>query len=204
MLVPAIPPDGMRGLHGADRVVIVEAPTRHTTRATARAYIRTDNGRWRLTRHAMPARLGASGLSSHRHEGDGTTPIGSFGFVYAFGSRPNPGLTALRYRRIDPRSCWASTRSDYNRWVEESPCRGESLYASARLAYRYAAVIDFNYRHPLYNRGSGIFLHVQTGRPTRGCVSLKQPDLLAVLRWLTPTTRIVIGTTHTLRARSTT
>ena len=44
MLVPAIPPDGMRGLHGADRVVIVEAPTRHTTHATARAYIRNAFG----------------------------------------------------------------------------------------------------------------------------------------------------------------
>jgi len=50
-------------------------------------------------------------------------------------------------------------------------------------------------------RGSGIFLHAQTGRATRGCVSLREHDLLAVLRWLRPDTRILIGTTAWLRSR---
>ena len=204
MLAPAITPDGMRGLEHATQAIVVQAPSRRSTRATARTYARaTATGPWHLVRHAMPARLGRSGLSSHRHEGDGSTPIGSFGFVYAFGSRPNPGLTALRYRRMDAASCWASTRANYNRWIEQLPCHGESLYASARLAYRYAAVIDFNYRRPVYGRGSGIFLHVQTARPTQGCISLAERDLLGVLRRLTPATRIVIGTTPTLRARKT-
>ena len=43
---------------------------------------------------------------------------------------------------------------------------------------------------------------MQTGRPTHGCVSLRQRDLLAVLRWLRPGTRIVIGTAAWLRART--
>jgi L,D-peptidoglycan transpeptidase YkuD (ErfK/YbiS/YcfS/YnhG family) len=151
----------------------------------------------------MPARLGRNGLSSHRHEGDGTTPIGTFGFVYGFGSRPDPGLHGFSWRRLTPSSCWAATRADYNRWIERSPCPGENLWSSAGRAYRYAAVIDFNYRRPVYGRGSGIFLHVQAGRPTQGCVALDERDLLGVLRGLTPATRIVIGTTQTLRARKT-
>jgi len=46
-------------------------------------------------------------------------------------------------------------------------------------------------------RGSGIFLHASTGRPTLGCVSLPVPQLVAVLRWLRPASKplIVIGTT---------
>ena len=36
-----------------------------------------------------------------------------------------------------------------------------------RVAYRYAAVIDFNYWRPAYKKGSGIFLHRQTGGPPR-------------------------------------
>jgi L,D-peptidoglycan transpeptidase YkuD (ErfK/YbiS/YcfS/YnhG family) len=41
--------------------------------------------------------------------------------------------------------------------------------------------------HPIVpGRGSGIFLHVQTGGPTNGCVSLRRPDLVRVLRWLSP------------------
>ena len=45
-------------------------------------------------------------------------------------------------------------------------------------------------------RGSGIFLHVSTGRPTLGCVSLPLPRLLQTLSWLRPASKplIVIGT----------
>jgi L,D-peptidoglycan transpeptidase YkuD (ErfK/YbiS/YcfS/YnhG family) len=86
-------------------------------------------------------------------------------------------------------------RADYNRWAAGRRCsrRDEDLWRSARVAYRYAAVIDFNDRRPVWGRGSGIFLHQQTGGPTAGCVSLREADLLAVLRWLRPGTRIVMG-----------
>jgi L,D-peptidoglycan transpeptidase YkuD (ErfK/YbiS/YcfS/YnhG family) len=60
-------------------------------------------------------------------------------------------------------------------------------------------VIDFNYRRPVYGRGAGIFLHVQTGS-TAGCVSLRESDLLPVLRWMRPDTRILIGPVSWLRS----
>ena len=194
-----VTPAGMRGLDRAQRVIVVAAGTMRTTRATARTYARAGE-RWRRVRRGMPARLGYAGLSANRREGDGTTPMGTFGFVYGFGSRPDPGLTGLRWRRMTPRSCWSARRGDYNRWIERRPCPGEDLWSFRRLQYRYAAVIDFNYRRPVYGRGSGIFLHVATDGPTLGCVSLRQRDLLPVLRWLRPGTRIVIGTTRYLRA----
>jgi L,D-peptidoglycan transpeptidase YkuD (ErfK/YbiS/YcfS/YnhG family) len=70
------------------------------------------------------------------------------------------------------------------------------------VAYRYAMVIDFNYRRPVYGRGSGIFLHVMKNGPTAGCVSMREGDLLRVLNWVRPSpgTRIVIGPTSYLRA----
>jgi L,D-peptidoglycan transpeptidase YkuD (ErfK/YbiS/YcfS/YnhG family) len=45
-------------------------------------------------------------------------------------------------------------------------------------------------------RGSGIFLHVQIGKATSGCISLRRPALLRVLRWLDPASKpeISIGT----------
>ena len=204
LAAPPVTPDGMRGLGGATRAVVVAANATRDTTATARTYARAAGGRWRVVRNAMPARLGSGGLGepAARHEGDGTTPMGVYRFVYGFGSRPDPGLTGLRWRRLTPGSCWAGDRGSYNRWVHRTPCgpRDEDLWSSARVAYRYAAVIDFNYRRPVYGRGSGIFLHAQTGRPTRGCVSLREPDLVAVLRWLRPSTRIVIGTVARLRS----
>ena len=51
--------------------------------------------------------------------------------------------------------------------------------------YDYGAVIAYNTaRTP--GLGSAIFLHVGTGGPTAGCVSLPVAELLKVLRWLNP------------------
>jgi L,D-peptidoglycan transpeptidase YkuD (ErfK/YbiS/YcfS/YnhG family) len=200
---PAVNPEGMRGLGSADRVIEVATSGMRTTHATARTYQRAGPG-WRVGRRAMPARVGVNGLSwpARRRAGDGTTPIGNYGFVYGFGSRADPGLIGFRWRRLVPGSCWAGTRRGYNRWVHRTPCApsDENLWAHSRVAYRYASVIDFNYRQPIFGRGAGIFLHVQTGGPTAGCVSLREADLLAVLRWMRPGTRILIGPASWLRS----
>jgi L,D-peptidoglycan transpeptidase YkuD (ErfK/YbiS/YcfS/YnhG family) len=195
-------PEGMRGLGGATQVIEVAAPGMHTTHATARTYRRVDE-QWRLVHRAMPARLGWAGLSRPRRRvaGDGTTPIGDYGFAFDFGSRPDPGVEGFRWRHLHRGDCWSGTRRAYNRWVERRPCAAgdEDLWVSAGRAYRYAAVIDFNYRHPVFGRGSGIFLHVGTGEPTEGCVSLPEADLLGVLGWMRHGVRILIGPTHWLR-----
>jgi len=50
-------------------------------------------------------------------------------------------------------------------------------------------------------KGSGIFLHAETGAPTIGCISLRKAQLGAVLRWLRPGAKpvIAIGTRAQLR-----
>ena len=203
--VREIDPTGMRGLGSADQVIVVAATSMRSTHATARTYEKVD-GRWRIVRRAMPARLGVHGLSrpTRRRAGDGTTPIGNYGFVYGFGSRPNPGVSGYPWRSLrGPSDCWSGTRRKYNRWVRRTPCarQDEPLWPNAGVAYRYAMVIDFNYRRPVYGRGSGIFLHVMKNGPTAGCVSMREGDLLRVLDWLRPSpgTRIVIGPTSYLR-----
>jgi L,D-peptidoglycan transpeptidase YkuD (ErfK/YbiS/YcfS/YnhG family) len=200
---PGINPNGMRGLGGATQVIEIAANGMHTTHATARTY-RFDGERWRLVHRAMPARLGWAGLSypARRVAGDGTTPLGDYGFAFDFGSRPDPGVDGFEWRHLRPGDCWSGTRSAYNRWVERKPCApgDEDLWLNAGLAYRYAAVIDFNYADPVYGRGSGIFLHVGTGSPTEGCVSLPERDLLGVLRWMRPGARILIGPSRRLRS----
>ena len=51
--------------------------------------------------------------------------------------------------------------------------------------YDYGAVIAYNTaRTP--GLGSGIFLHVNIGTATAGCVTLPMRELLRVLRWLDP------------------
>jgi L,D-peptidoglycan transpeptidase YkuD (ErfK/YbiS/YcfS/YnhG family) len=200
---PGVSPNGMRGLGGATQVIEIASHGMHTTHATARTYRRVGE-HWRLVHRAMPARLGWAGLSypARRVAGDGTTPVGDYGFVFDFGSRADPGVDGFEWRHLAPGDCWAGTRADYNRWVERSPCspEDEDLWLNAGRAYRYAAVIDFNYAHPIYGRGSGIFLHVGTHSPTEGCVSLPEADLLGVLRWMQTGARILIGPSRRLRS----
>ena len=68
-------------------------------------------------------------------------------------------------------------------------------------AYPHLAVIEFNMRPVVPGKGSGIFLHAQTGGPTIGCVSIAKDELRAVLRWLRPGAApvIAIGTSRQLR-----
>jgi L,D-peptidoglycan transpeptidase YkuD (ErfK/YbiS/YcfS/YnhG family) len=62
-------------------------------------------------------------------------------------------------------------------------------------------LIRYNTDPIVPGRGSGIFLHASTGRPTHGCVSLAVPHLVEVLRWLRPSSAplIAIGTPASIR-----
>lgn len=147
-----------------------------------------------------PARVGSRGLSAHRHEGDGTTPLGTYAIgPTVYGLDPDPGL-ALGYHRLvcgdwwdeDPRS------PTYNRF-RHLPCGARPPFRAASealwratVSYRELAVIEFNPAPAVPGRGSGIFLHDATGRATNGCVSLARPQLVGLLRRLRPGATIEI------------
>ena len=94
-------PGRIDGLARATRAIVVYSWSSRSTRAVMRTYQRARPGdRWRLVRGPVPARIGSNGFSANRREGDGTTPVGIFGFVYGFGSRPDPGMRGFAYRRL--------------------------------------------------------------------------------------------------------
>ena len=84
--------------------------------------------------------------------------------------------------------------SYYNRLCTSNCAHGEHL--SSISVYKYAVVMDYN-RFPVTpGAGSAFFLHVTDGKPTAGCVSIPQADVISVLDWLEPSAapRILIGT----------
>lgn len=183
-------------LQGCPQRIQVLAPSARATTATltVRECGTRVLGPWR-------ARVGRNGLSAHHREGDGTTPTGTYAIgpvVYGLG--PDPGVR-LRYHRLtcgdwwdeDPRS------AAYNTFRHVAcgatpPFGGDSegLWRPA-VAYRAFAVVDYNAHPAVPGRGSAIFLHVDTGRATNGCVSLPRPKLLRVLRRLGPGATISIA-----------
>jgi L,D-peptidoglycan transpeptidase YkuD (ErfK/YbiS/YcfS/YnhG family) len=200
--------NGLETPAAAKQLVTVEAKVMKTTYATLRTWRRA-GGCWVAAGGPYAARLGKNGLSSNRREGDGTTPTGIFRIGRTmYGNEPNPGVR-FRYRRLRCGDWWDEDPSSptYNSF-QHVPCgtkpafggESEGMWEQPR-PYPFLAVIEFNTRPAVPGRGSGIFLHAQTGGPTIGCVSLRKEELRAVLRWLQPAAVpvIAVGTSKQLR-----
>jgi L,D-peptidoglycan transpeptidase YkuD (ErfK/YbiS/YcfS/YnhG family) len=187
--------DRLRTLPARTRqVVIVSADGFDTSHATLSAFARTD-GRWRPAFGPMAARLGVNGFADAKVEGDNATPTGVYGFgPTMYGIAADPGLR-YPYHRLVPNDWWNENPATpgYNTF-QHGPDPGgasEALWTTAPQ-YDHFAVITYNIPVVAADppRGSGIFLHVMVpGRATAGCVSLAEPDLLRVLRWLDPAAR---------------
>jgi len=184
----------------ARQLVTVEAKAMRTTYAELRTWRKVD-GCWVAAAGPYTARLGKNGLSSNRREGDGTTPTGLYRIGSTmYGNEPNPGVR-FRYRRVrcgdwwdeDPRSPTYNT-FQHVRCGTTPPFAGnsEGMWQQPR-PYPFLAVVEYNMRPVVPGKGSGIFLHAQTGGPTIGCISLRKAELRAVLRWLRPGDTPVIG-----------
>ena len=189
----------LSGVGSSGQVIAVAAGGYGTSVATLTAYERSGSG-WTQVFGPWTANIGRNGVAppGEKHEGDGRTPSGTFGFDFMFGVNPNPGVK-FPFRAItgtnivwddDPAS------ANYTRWIDTNIApagvRPEPMYVSA---YGSGAVIAYNdTRTP--GLGSAIFLHLSSGGSTAGCVALPSSELLALLRWLAPARqpRIAIGT----------
>jgi L,D-peptidoglycan transpeptidase YkuD (ErfK/YbiS/YcfS/YnhG family) len=170
------------------QLITVTAASYGVTYATLNAYQSTGHG-WRRVFGPWTARIGRNGFAppGAKREGDGRTPTGAYRMAFLFGVLPNPGVR-LPYRRIHAYDYWdddpASPR--YNEWVDaRRASAGASPEPMDVSAYDYGAVIGYNTaRTP--GLGSAIFLHLNIGTGTAGCVTLPPDELLPLLRWLNP------------------
>src|SRR6266545_2110129 len=170
------------------QLIVVTAASYRATYARLIAYQRA-SGHWRLVFGPWTARIGEAGLAppGGKREGDDQTPSGTYRLAFMFGALPNPGVS-FRYRQAHPYDVWDDDPSSarYNEWVDtryHDPGTGpEPMDVSG---YDYGVVIAYNTaRTP--GLGSAIFLHVNIGTATTGCVTLPMDQLLTVLRWLRP------------------
>jgi L,D-peptidoglycan transpeptidase YkuD (ErfK/YbiS/YcfS/YnhG family) len=158
------------------------------TYAVLNAYRRTGHG-WQRVFGPWTARLGRNGFAppGGKREGDGHTPSGSFSIPFFFGAGPNPGFR-FAYRQIRSYDFWdddpASAR--YNEWVDSRHASaGRDPEPMDVSAYDDGMVIGYNTAR-IPGLGSAIFLHLNIGIATAGCVTLPPGELLPLLRWLDP------------------
>ena len=172
----------------AKQVVVVRSKG---SRATVKACRRLSTGKYVVSLGPYSGHVGRGGVAKKggKREGDGKTPSGTYKLRGGFGKYKNPGVR-FSWFKTDSRDRWVDdSNSKYYNLHKRAPANGrwnsaEKLRAMVP-AYNYVQVIGYNEKRTP-GRGSAIFLHVDTGRATAGCVSIKQKSLLKILRWEKP------------------
>lgn len=200
----------------ARQVIVVEAPKWSSTEGTLTAFEKRGNS-WQLTQPTVRAQLGYGGLvrGDRRRQGTGTVPTGVFEILSGFGRKPDPG-TSLDYVRVDRDDAWTynprvpstyNVFQDVNRSWKSYGGYVEHLWDMG-YQYDYVAVLDYNLPQgpitknargvrrsttpPDTSRGGGIFLHVDNGNKTAGCIAVKKDVMRDLMMWLDPTKDPVI------------
>ncbi len=147
------------------------------------------------------ARTGRNGIGKTM-EGDGKTPQGVYGFLFAFGTAPDPG-TAMPYTQADGTYYWVDDSSSayYNQFVStasvEPDWQSAENIAAAGSSYRYVLALDYNAAR-VPGAGSAIFLHcLPTGGA--GCIAVPESDMRMILQRIQPGCRIYIDTADRIR-----
>jgi L,D-peptidoglycan transpeptidase YkuD (ErfK/YbiS/YcfS/YnhG family) len=192
----------------ATQLMTVDATGYGSTTAAFTAW-QLESGCWVPMFGPWTADIGTTGVSDHKQEGDGSTPTGSYAIgPTVYGVLANPGVS-YEYHQLVCGDWWDEDPSSptYNTF-QHVPCRTNPPFGGNSEAlwttvpdYEYFAVIDYNDNPVVAGAGSAIFLHVDTGSPTAGCVSIPESDLISVLDWLSPQADpvIVIGTDAEIR-----
>ncbi len=98
------------------------------------------------------------------------------------------------FHQVSKADAWIDdpTRPDYNQFVTiDDPENPPPWFAKEKMrhndfAYRWLVEIRHNSDPPLPNEGSAIFFHIRRGtaRPTSGCTTMAESDLVRLITWL--------------------
>ncbi|WP_329112452.1 L,D-transpeptidase family protein [Streptomyces sp. NBC_01353] len=172
-------PDGTR------QVFVVTGKTRNTNVAKAVLYERDAAGRWQRAAGPWTAHNALRGWTTDHTVGDLRTPIGVFTLGDAGGLMPDPGAL-LPY---DQDEQFVSPGTGFL----GEPLEGSFDYVVAIDYNRVSGTTPLDKERPLgEERGGGVWIHVDHGGPTQGCISLTTDVMRQLLRQLDPAKEPVI------------
>ncbi|MFJ1585767.1 L,D-transpeptidase family protein [Streptomyces sp. NPDC088197] len=184
-VIPGLGPKTRSAIPAASRQVLVASgKAKNSADSTVTLWSRTADGHWSAGA-AWPAHNALRGWTDKHHSGDLHSPIGVFTLSDAGGFDADPGAK-LPYHHS---SAFRAGGVGFD---------GEPLDA----AFDYVIAIDYNRvpgtspldgTQPLgANRGGGIWVHVDHGGPTHGCVSVSAAHMVDLLHTLVPADHPVI------------
>jgi L,D-peptidoglycan transpeptidase YkuD (ErfK/YbiS/YcfS/YnhG family) len=183
--IPGLGPDFAARIPAATtQVVLASGQGPDASTGTVTLWSRDAAGRWHAGA-SWPAHNALRGWTAAHHLDDLRSPIGVFGLTDTGGLDPDPS-TRMPYTR-------STAFTAIGTGFEGEPLAGAFDYVVAINYNHVAGSSPLDQRRPLgADRGGGIWLHVDHGGPTHGCVSLARADMVALLRWLDPAAHPVI------------
>jgi len=131
--------------------------------------------------------LGSAGVKKKTKEGDNITPKGIFKIIKIY-YRPDKIkkiTTLIKTIKIKKNMGWCDDPRSrfYNKQIKlPSKLGHEKLYRSDNL-YDLIAVLNYNTKPIIKNKGSAIFIHIakKNFSKTKGCIAVKKEDLIYLL-----------------------
>jgi L,D-peptidoglycan transpeptidase YkuD (ErfK/YbiS/YcfS/YnhG family) len=167
---------------------------------------RDNGGKWQPASEPWPVLYGRNGLAWGRGvkgqdepglkkvERDKRAPAGIFelGKVYGYEAKLPAGAD-YPFHQVTDRDAWVDDPHSphYNQHVVIDPKNPPDWFSKEQMrpgdfAYHWLIDIQHNENPAVPGAGSAIFFHIRRGvtRPTSGCTTMAEGDLLKIIRWL--------------------
>ncbi|MFL6590856.1 MAG: L,D-transpeptidase [Chthoniobacterales bacterium] len=189
------------------QLIVGIAPDWNSMRGNLQLFERTAGNDWNSVTQPVPVLFGkhglawGSGLAGQEESGlrkaerDGRAPAGVFriGKIYTYDGQLPAGAD-FPFHQVTTADAWVDDvkHPDYNRFVTiPDPANPPPWFARQKMrhndfAYRWLVEIRHNSDPPVPGAGSAIFFHIRRGvsRPSAGCTTMAEPDLVRIITWL--------------------
>ena len=142
--------------------------------------------------------IGKKGIGIKKKEGDLITPTGQFKIKYILYRKERVKIsTKLKKIIIKKNMGWCDDpkSSDYNKLVKlPFAYSHEKLFRKDNI-YDIILVLNYNMSPVKKNKGSAIFIHIakKNFKNTEGCVAIKKPNLIKLLKEMNSNTKVKIS-----------
>jgi L,D-peptidoglycan transpeptidase YkuD (ErfK/YbiS/YcfS/YnhG family) len=143
--------------------------------------------------------LGKAGIGKKKIEGDSITPRGKFNIVKIYYRSDRVKKISSKYRliKISKNMGWCDDPNSkkYNQLINlPTKYTHEKLYRKDNV-YDLLIVLNYNMSPISKNKGSAIFIHIarQNYKKTSGCVAIKKPHLIKLIKTIKKKTKVVIN-----------
>lgn len=188
------------------QLLVGRAPEWNSIHGTLQLFERSRGGTWKAVGNRFPVLFGKNGVAwgtglagqdepgLRKKERDGRAPAGVFriGEIFTYDAQLPPGGN-YPFHQVTEADLWSDDpRSpNYNRHVVIDPKNPPDNYSHEKMrsgdfAYHWLIEIRHNSDPPVPGAGSAIFFHIRRGvdRPTTGCTTMAESDLVKVVTWL--------------------